>query len=180
MIIQLAGLPATGKSTLGAALAERLPGALLLDKDRVRAALYGDRHVEYRREQDDFCVDVLHQAAARHLAQHTDAVVILDGRTCTRRYQIQDVARLAARCRVPLRIIECRCPDRVAHQRLRADPGTHPATNRTVDLHERLKTSAEAITLPTLRVDTDRPLALCVQACLVHLAGGATQAGNAS
>lgn len=42
MIVQLAGLPGTGKSSLAAELVHRLGGrALLLDKDRVRHALFG-------------------------------------------------------------------------------------------------------------------------------------------
>jgi predicted kinase len=42
MIVQLAGLPGTGTSSLAAELVHQLEGrALLLDKDRVRHALFG-------------------------------------------------------------------------------------------------------------------------------------------
>ncbi|MGH3789190.1 MAG: AAA family ATPase [Pseudonocardiaceae bacterium] len=68
MIVQLAGLPGTGKSTLAAELVHRLAGhALLLDKDHVRHALFGPQHTLYTREQDDFCVHTMFRAAAWHL-----------------------------------------------------------------------------------------------------------------
>jgi adenylylsulfate kinase-like enzyme len=51
--VLLAGLPATGKSTLARALAERLEGAAVLDKDRVRAALFPGDMVDYTTEQDE-------------------------------------------------------------------------------------------------------------------------------
>ena len=44
MIVIMAGLPGTGKSTLAQALAQRLPGAVL-DKDAIRAALFEPAHV---------------------------------------------------------------------------------------------------------------------------------------
>ena len=46
MIVIMAGLPGTGKSTLARALAQRLAGAVL-DKDEIRAALFaaGTRRV---------------------------------------------------------------------------------------------------------------------------------------
>ncbi|MGH3686885.1 MAG: AAA family ATPase [Pseudonocardiaceae bacterium] len=60
MIVQLAGLPGTGKSTLAAELVHRLAGhALLLDKDHVRHALFGPQHTLYTRGQDDFCVHTM-------------------------------------------------------------------------------------------------------------------------
>ena len=45
MLIAMAGLPGSGKSTLAACLEERL-GAVVLDKDQVRAA-YEQKEAEY-------------------------------------------------------------------------------------------------------------------------------------
>ncbi len=160
MIVQLAGLPGAGKSALAAALRDHLgPACLVLDKDRVRHALYGTEHVEYSRSQDDFVIDLLHQAAARQLAEHKHATVILE-RTCTRAYQIADVTDLAARTGQPLAIIECICPDHVARTRLASDHRSsgHPAANRDFALYQKLKATAEPITVPTLRLRTDTPL----------------------
>lgn len=172
MIVQLAGLPGTGKSTLAGELTRELgPRTLLLDKDRIRDALFGPRLVTYTQDQDDFCVRVMHQAAARHVREHPGAAAVLDGRTCSRRYQIEEVQHLAKETGRPLRIIECVCPDRIAAHRLQQDllAGTHPAANRDHDLHRRLKARAEPITLPALRLDTSAPLQDCTRAAVNYL-----------
>ncbi|WP_424862955.1 AAA family ATPase [Streptomyces sp. MMS24-I29] len=177
MIVQLAGLPGTGKSTLARELAWNLgPTTLLLDKDRVRDALFGPHLVTYTREQDDFCVRVMHLTAARHLGEHPEATVVLDGRTCSRRYQIQDVQRLAEETGRPLRIIECVCPDDVAAARLHRDvqAGTHPAANRDLGLHRRLKAAAEPITVPALCLDTSAPVPDCTRTALAYLTAETT------
>ncbi|WP_328373330.1 ATP-binding protein (plasmid) [Streptomyces sp. NBC_00445] len=175
MIVQLAGLPGTGKSTLAADLTRALgPTTLLLDKDRIRDALFGPHLVTYTRDQDDFCVRVMHQAAARHFREHPRAAAVLDGRTCSRRYQIEEVQRLAEETEQPLRIIECVCPDEVAARRLQQDllAGTHPAANRDHALHRELKARAEPIALPVLRLDTSAPLPDCTRAALTYLSAG--------
>lgn len=172
MIVQLAGLPGTGKTTLGRKLTHALgPKTLLLDKDRIRDALFGPNLVAYTREQDDFCVRVMHLTAARHLGEHPDGAVVLDGRTCSRRYQVEEVQRLAKETGRPLRIIECVCPDDVAAARLGRDvqAGAHPAANRDSDLYRRLKASAEPITVPALRLDTNFPVPDCTRTALAYL-----------
>ncbi|MFF8916914.1 AAA family ATPase [Streptomyces sp. NPDC015032] len=172
MIVQLAGLPGTGKSTLARALALNLgPTTLLLDKDRIRDALFGPHLVTYTREQDDFCVHVMHLTAARHLGEYPEAAVVLDGRTCSRRYQVEDVQRLAEETGRSLRIIECVCPDDVAAARLHTDvqAGTHPAANRNLGLHRRLKATTEPITVPALRLDTSAPVPDCTRTALSYL-----------
>lgn len=172
MIVQLAGLPGTGKSTLATELLRRLRGrALLLDKDRVRHALFGAEHTLYTREQDDFCVVTMLRTAAWHLRHTPSSVVILDGRTCSRAYQVTQVRRFASRARQPLRLIECVCSEITIEHRLRADTAhdTHPAANRDVELYRRLQTSAEAIPDPKLRLDTDQPLPECADRALSYL-----------
>ena len=59
----LAGLPGTGKSTLARALVEQL-GGVVLDKDRVREALFSAPLTDYVREQDDLCMRAIFEAAA--------------------------------------------------------------------------------------------------------------------
>jgi predicted kinase len=172
MIVQLAGLPGTGKSTLAAAIRDHLGSAcLVLDKDRVRQALYGDAHTEYSRSQDDFVISLLHHAAARHLASREDATVILE-RTCTRAYQLADAAVLAAAADRPLAVIECVCPDHIARSRLAADSRAsgHPAANRDFTLYLKLKADAEPITVPALRLRTDTPTGEPAARALAYLA----------
>ncbi|SBT40811.1 AAA family ATPase [Micromonospora narathiwatensis] len=172
MIVQLAGLPGTGKSSLAAALRAHLGhGCLVLDKDHVRAALYeASGQVTYRRDQDDFVVSLLHQAAREHLTRQPDATVILE-RTCTRRYQIDDVVRLAAGLHQPLAIIRCWCPDPVARARLDADRqhGQHPAADRGFALYQQLRATAEPISVPALHLRTDTTAARILTAAVDYL-----------
>jgi predicted kinase len=84
LLIAMAGLPGTGKSTLAAALAKALP-AVLLDKDKLRAGLIPADRIEYSRAQDDYIFELLLKAAKFNLDR--GRAVILDGRTFTRGYQ---------------------------------------------------------------------------------------------
>lgn len=165
----MAGLPGTGKTTLAEALSAELGEvALLLDKDRVRHAIYGPAHTAYTREQDDFVVGLLHQAAARHLACADANTVILDGRTCLRRYQIRQALDLAAATGHQLHIVHCVCAEATARRRLAADT-THPAANRTGDLYTRLRDSADPITEPTALIDTDAAPETCLHRLMGYL-----------
>ncbi|GAB3066320.1 P-loop nucleotide/nucleoside kinase family protein [Micromonospora schwarzwaldensis] len=172
MIVQMAGLPGTGKSSLAAALHTRLgQGCLVLDKDRVRAAFYeASGHVTYSRDQDDFVISLLHQAAREHLTRYPDATVILE-RTCTRSYQIGDVVRLAAGLQQPLAIIRCWCPAPIARARLAADRqhDRHPASDRDFALYQRLHATADRIDAPALHLRTDAPPARILTAAIAYL-----------
>src|SRR5262249_45079564 len=146
-------------------------GCLVLDKDRVRAALYAaSGQVTYSRDQDDFVVCLLHQATRQHLTRQPDATVILE-RTCTRRYQIDDVVRLATGLHQPLAIIRSRCPDPVARARLHADQqhGQHPAADRSVALYQRLQATADPISVPALHLRTDTAAARILTAAADYL-----------
>lgn len=159
MIVCFAGLPGTGKTTLARALATHL-GALVLDKDAVRHALFGLDHTRYTREQDDLCVQLIYTAAAWHLGTDLDATVILDGRTYSRAYQIAQLRDLASTTRHQLLIVECVCPPGVAATRLARDhsAGHHPAGNRTPALRDRLAAAADPIPEPKLLLDTALPV----------------------
>jgi hypothetical protein len=62
MIVLMAGLPGTGKSTLARELVRRTEGALL-SKDEIRAALFSPEDIEYSVLQDDFVMEVMLEAA---------------------------------------------------------------------------------------------------------------------
>jgi adenylylsulfate kinase len=163
MIVIMAGLPGTGKSALSRDLAKQV-GGVVLDKDIIRAALFPPERVEYSATQDDFCQSLMLQAAAYLLARDPHAVIFFDGRTFSRRYQIDAVIESAKKLDTTFRTIECTCSEETARQRLDRDQaaGYHPAANRTFDLYQRLKATFEPIPEPKLIVDTDRPLDECV------------------
>jgi predicted kinase len=170
MIVLMAGLPASGKSTLCRELAARTSGTIL-DKDRIRAALFSGADIEYSTEQDDFCQHIILETAAYLLRKNPAKFVFLDGRPFSRRYQIDEVLKTAESLHQPWRILQCVCSDETARQRLwqQAQSGEHPAADRDYDLYLKVKTASEEITLPKMIVDTDQPFETCVQRALGFL-----------
>lgn len=152
MIVMMAGLPGTGKSTLSRALAAEL-GGIVLNKDLLRADLFPQGFVEYSTEQDDFVQELMQRTAEFLLARHPGLVVFFDGRTFSRTYQIENVIKMAERLGIPWRIIECVCPEEVALRRIEGAK-RHPAKNRTVELYWRVRDQFEEIKLAKLVVDT--------------------------
>lgn len=162
MLIAMAGLPGTGKSTLAAKLAEQL-GGVVLSKDVVRAELFPV--VDYSREQDDATLAEIY-SRARPLISAGRAVII-DGRTFSKAYQVRDLFAAAESMGETPRIIECVALDNVVRARLERDlaDGTHPAKNRTFELYREVKSRAEPLTAPRLVLDTG---AMSLEECLMR------------
>jgi predicted kinase len=156
MLLILAGLPGTGKSTLGRALARRLSGHVL-DKDRVRDALFGPDRIEFSTDQDDLVVSLMLQAAAHIWWKDERAVVILDGRVFSKNSQLKQVTDLADRAGQPWRVVECVCSEMTAKARIAQDQqkGTHPAANRTPAMYDAVQARFEPIPEPKIVVDTE-------------------------
>jgi predicted kinase len=174
MLIAMAGLPGSGKSTIATCL-ERDLGAVVLNKDRVRAALFPPRVLDYSAVQDDVTMAAIYQAAAAILRADPRQVVILDGRTFLRPGQVRDLLALASSVGASPRVIECRCDNAVAKERLERDlaQGNHPAGNRTYALYQELQAAAEPLVVPRLVLDTGKlSLEECVRRCLEYLRGG--------
>jgi predicted kinase len=151
--VLFAGLPGTGKSTLARAIAERL-GAAVLDKDRVRGALFPGALTDYTAQQDELCMRAMLDAAAYLTERERVEYIFFDGRTFSRQAQIEDVLLAAARAGARWRVVHVKCADAVAEERLaRSDPG-HPAKNRDAALYRRIKQQFEPITQAKLEVDT--------------------------
>lgn len=159
----MAGLPASGKSALCRSFAELLSGAVL-DKDKLRSALFEERDIEYSTAQDDLCVSILLEAAAFILEKDPSRVVFLDGRPFSRGYQIDTVLKVATALKQEWRILECVCTEETARKRLSEHQalGEHAAADRNYELYKRVKQQFEEIKLPKVIIDTDQPLEACI------------------
>ena len=163
MIVLIAGLPGTGKSTLARELASRT-GGRVLSKDEFRHAIFIPEEIEYSSRQDDFCQRLMLETAGYLLARDPARVIFLDGRPFSRRYQIENVLNAAASLHQPWRILECICSEEIARERLEGDAasGAHPAGNRGYSLYLEVKARFEAITLPKTVIDMGQTLDSCI------------------
>jgi predicted kinase len=178
MLILMVGLPGTGKSTLSRALVERF-GGFVLDKDVIRPALFGPSQIDYTVEQDDFCQDVMLEAAGYLLKRKPDLRVFLDGRPFSREYQRKRVHLAASQIGTQLAVIECIAREETALARIRRDleSGNHLAANRTVELYfvKKQDFEREPLTRPRLTLDSDQDLADSIekaQQYLLQISGG--------
>ena len=117
------------------------------------------------RHEDDGLLPALEGESARPVdPADPNLGIFFDGRTFSRRYQIEAVIESAQKFGSGFRTIECTCSEETARQRLDHDQaaGHHPAANRSFDLYQRLKATFEPIPEPKLVVDTDQPLDACV------------------
>jgi predicted kinase len=168
--VLFAGLPGTGKSTLARAIAERLDAAVL-DKDRVRGALFPGALTDYTAQQDELCMRAMLEAAAYLTERKRVEYIFFDGRTFSKQAQIEDVLQAAARAGARWRIVHVKCADAVAEERLaRSDP-SHPAQNRDAALYRRIKQQFEPIAQAKLEVDTTSGTGAVLTAVEEYLTG---------
>lgn len=173
MLIAMAGLSGTGKTTIANTIAPRL-NASLLNKDIIRAAVFGS-DVDYTTEQNNVVGQMMFLAAEYLLRKDPSRVVILDARTFSRRYQVDELRAFAARVNTPLRIIECVASDDLIRARLEKDAreGTHLAADRDFNMYARMKANFEVIDPPKLLLDTGvLDLEMSVRKALDYITGG--------
>jgi adenylylsulfate kinase len=111
------------------------------------------------------------ETAGYLLQADSNRILFLDGRTFSRRYQIDNVVNTAASLRQSWRILECVCPEEIVRQRLEDQSaiGTHPAGNRDFQLYLEVKSRFEFITSPKTVIDTGGPLEACIEQALAAL-----------
>jgi predicted kinase len=165
MIVLMAGLPGTGKTTLARELAVRTEGRVV-SKDEIRHSLFAVDEIEYSTRQDDFCLQVMIETAAYLFQRNPLRKVFLDGRPFSRRYQIENVANAALLMRQNWRILECVCPEEVARKRLQKQAANHPAGNRDFELYLEVKSRFEAIVFPKTVIDTSQAMRACIESAL--------------
>ncbi len=152
--IFLAGLPATGKSTLARKLVARLKRSVILDKDRVRAALFPGTMTDYTGAQNDLCMRAIYEAAG-YLTLHKLAdFIFIDGRTFSSAVQLAEALDAVAKAGATWRILHLTCSDEVAADRLSAVDPDHPARNRNIELYRQVKAKFEPIQHAKLDLDT--------------------------
>lgn len=152
-VVAMAGLPASGKSAVALKLHDATD-SVLLNKDNVRDFMF-DRYVDYSTEQNDLCIEMMYQVALYLLSRKDSPLVIIDGRSFSRRTQIDRLHAFVSEAQCTLRIIECVCSKESARERLHKDKGIHPAKDRNFAMYSKSRASADTIVEPRLTLDTD-------------------------
>jgi predicted kinase len=166
--VLLTGLPGVGKSTLANGLMQRLR-AVVLNKDAVRGVLFPGPLTDYSLEQDDLCFNTVLEAAGYLARRRRADYLLLDGRTFSKRVQVEQTIAAAEAEECSWKILHLVCPDEIAELRLVESSAGHPALNRTAELYRQVKAAFEPILQPKLEIDTSRPFEECVQRAVEYL-----------
>jgi predicted kinase len=152
----LVGLPGAGKSTLAAALSQRVADARVLNKDAVRSALF--EPCDYSAAERDIAFSAMLDAARYHLGR--GRLVILDGLAFPRPGEEEAVEAVVVDTGAFVATIVCDVPIEVAVARADADAvaGTHRAANRDGAAVRRIATEMREPSRAYLTVDTTRPI----------------------
>jgi len=152
----LVGLPGAGKTTMAAALAQRIPDARVLNKDHVRAALF--EPCDYSAAERTIAFSAMLDAARYHLGR--GRVVVFDGLAFPRPGEEEAVDAVVVDAGAFVATIVCDVPIDVAVARADADAiaGTHRAANRDGAAVRRVAAEMREPAGAYLTVDTTRPI----------------------
>jgi predicted kinase len=165
MLVQICGLPGTGKSTLAAALAERGP-VVLLRIDAIEAAMR--RNGLTPSQTGIACYSVAHAIALPHLQRGLTVIADAVSAVAAARDGWRGTADAAG---VPLRVIETVLPDPVEHRR-RVEGRTNDLAGFTLPSWVDVQAVAEEYEPrldDRLVLDTRRELSGCLQEALNFL-----------
>ena len=165
MLIQVCGLPGTGKSTLAARLADRRP-VVLLRIDAIEAAMW--RNGLTPDQTGIAAYSVAHLVALPHLERGQTVVADAVSAVGAAREGWRGTAEYAG---VPLRVIETVCPDPIEHHR-RVTTRTSDLPDFPLPTWEQVQTMASEYETrhdERLVLDTRRDLDTCVQDVLDYL-----------
>jgi adenylylsulfate kinase len=127
---------------------------LTLDKDRIRSAIFGETFTDYTRQQDDLCMRTMIEAAKYLSGMGRMDFILFDGRTFSRKEQVEEVVNAAQSAGAGWRILHLSCSEEVAEIRLRQGVGRHPARNRDLALYKQIQQGAEPILYAKLDIET--------------------------
>lgn len=169
-VVVLGGLPGAGQSLLAAALAERLPGARIIDRDQVRHALFAPS--DDSSAERDVSFSVMLDAASYHVGR--GRVVILDGLSFPRRSEVEAAEAVAAEAGGFSAVVVCDVPISVAIARVEADLRMegcdgHLAAGRDGDLVRRVAAEMEEPPGAYLTVDMTADLATVTAQALAYV-----------
>ncbi|HPZ15032.1 MAG TPA: AAA family ATPase [Sphaerochaeta sp.] len=155
MVILLAGLPGSGKSYFAKQLVKRFPEFLIYNKDVVRQFLFPDSYTDYSAEQNSLCIDIILSAIGYLHATRPGQRFILDGRTFSKRQQVEQVTERLDALQIPWLFVNFECSDEHAKRRIEGAIGSHEAVDRDYGLYLRVKEGQEPLTVPHLTLNTD-------------------------
>ena len=162
----LVGLPGAGKSSLAAALSQRIPDARVLNKDEVRHALFDP--CDYSAAERDISFSAMLDAASYHLGR--GRVVIVDGMAASLRHAEVDAAEaVAADYDAFVATVLCDVSVEVAVVRCEAGGGAYLAANRDAALVYRLAADMTEPPGDYLTVDTTQPIDKAAELALGYI-----------
>ncbi|WP_165068410.1 AAA family ATPase [Marisediminicola senii] len=173
MLIAMAGLPGTGKSTLAGHIGARL-GAAVVSVDPIEAAILT---AGIDRDQPTGLAAYLVAETIAQSVLSAGQTIVVDAVNAVGPAREQWVA-LAERAGVPLRFVETTCSDHQLHRerleaRVRLVPEIAEPTRHAVEqsLEEYGQWEGVSATVPRLSVDTAKPVETNVASAIAFLAG---------